>query len=107
MAKGMNWGIFSLLAVIVMVLGGIAAFFIYLARRAATAPLLESARAPVSPRRSASVLGRGGFRKHWALATSPRVGRVRHSCARGAGPAGSIAFPGNRTSGSASTHPIL
>ena len=31
----MNWGIFSLLAVVIFVLGGIAAFFIYLARRAA------------------------------------------------------------------------
>ena len=35
LAKAMNWGILSLLAVVVVVLGGIAAFFIYLARRAA------------------------------------------------------------------------
>ena len=35
LAKAMNWGILSLLAVVVFVLGGIAAFFIYLARRAA------------------------------------------------------------------------
>jgi len=35
MAQGMNWGILSLLAVIVVVLGTVAAFFIYLARRAA------------------------------------------------------------------------
>ena len=34
LAKAMNWGILSLLAVVVFVLGGIAAFFIYLARRA-------------------------------------------------------------------------
>jgi hypothetical protein len=33
MAKGMNWGIFSLLAVIVSVLGGVAGFFIFLARK--------------------------------------------------------------------------
>ena len=33
LAKGMNWGIFSLLAVVVSVLGGIASFFVYLARR--------------------------------------------------------------------------
>jgi hypothetical protein len=33
LASGMNWGIFSLLAVIVPVLGGVAAFFIYLARK--------------------------------------------------------------------------
>ena len=37
MANGMNWGILSLLAVVVCVLGGIAAFFIYLARKAAAA----------------------------------------------------------------------
>ena len=37
-AESMNWGIFSLLAVVVFVLGGIAAFFIFLARRAAMFP---------------------------------------------------------------------
>ena len=37
MAKGMNWGIFTLLAVIVSVLGGIAGFFIFLARKSANA----------------------------------------------------------------------
>src|SRR6266566_2014279 len=35
MAQGMNWGIFSLLAVVVLVLGAFAAFFVYLAKRAA------------------------------------------------------------------------
>ncbi|MEW6160616.1 MAG: hypothetical protein AB1813_24565 [Verrucomicrobiota bacterium] len=35
MAKGMNMGIFSLLGVILFVLGGIASFFIYLAVRTA------------------------------------------------------------------------
>jgi len=35
LAQGMNWGILSLLAVVVFVLGSIAAFFIFLARRAA------------------------------------------------------------------------
>jgi len=35
LARAMNWGIVSLLAVVVVVLSGIAAFFIYLARRAA------------------------------------------------------------------------
>lgn len=35
MAKGFNWGIVSLLAVVLSVLGGIAGFFFYLARRAA------------------------------------------------------------------------
>ncbi|HZV35678.1 MAG TPA: hypothetical protein VFB72_13975 [Verrucomicrobiae bacterium] len=35
LAKGMDWGIFSLLFVIVCVLGTIASFFIYLARKSA------------------------------------------------------------------------
>jgi hypothetical protein len=35
MASGMNWGIMSLLGVIVLVLGGVASFFIYLAKRSA------------------------------------------------------------------------
>jgi heme/copper-type cytochrome/quinol oxidase subunit 2 len=33
MADGMNWGIFTLMGVIVPVLGGFLAFFIYLIRR--------------------------------------------------------------------------
>jgi hypothetical protein len=36
MAKGMNWGILSLLAVITAVLGGVASFFVYLAKKSAT-----------------------------------------------------------------------
>ena len=43
LAKAMNWGIVSLLAVVVFVLGGIAAFFIYLARRAAMTAGVETA----------------------------------------------------------------
>lgn len=35
MAVGMNWGIFSLLAIILMMLGGVAGFFVFLARRSA------------------------------------------------------------------------
>lgn len=35
MAKGMNWGIFSLLAVIVPMLVAIASFFVFLARKSA------------------------------------------------------------------------
>ena len=42
LAKAMNWGILSLLAVVVFVLGGIAAFFIYLARRAAMTAAAET-----------------------------------------------------------------
>lgn len=36
LAEGMNWGIFTLLLVVIGVLGGISAFFIYIARRSAT-----------------------------------------------------------------------
>lgn len=35
LARGMNAGIFSLLVVVVFVLGGCAAFFVYLAKRSA------------------------------------------------------------------------
>jgi hypothetical protein len=37
MAAGMNWGILSLLGMIVTVLGGVAGFFIYLAARSSRA----------------------------------------------------------------------
>ena len=42
LAAGMNWGIFSLLAVVVSVLSGIASFFIFLARKAAMTPPLDA-----------------------------------------------------------------
>jgi hypothetical protein len=38
LTQGMNWGIFSLLAVVGCVLGGVASFAIFLARKAAAAP---------------------------------------------------------------------
>jgi hypothetical protein len=51
LAQGMNWGIFSLLGVVVTVLGGIACCGIFLARRAAAhaASMSASAPAPASP----------------------------------------------------------
>ena len=52
MAQGMNWGIMSLLVVVGTVLGGVAAFFVYLARRAATAAAessVASLRASTNP----------------------------------------------------------
>ena len=36
LAEGMNWGIFTLLVIIMGVLGAISAFFIFIARRSAT-----------------------------------------------------------------------
>ncbi|MEW6306379.1 MAG: hypothetical protein AB1705_23180 [Verrucomicrobiota bacterium] len=38
MAQGLNWGIFVLLGVVSTVLAGIASFFVFLARRAASLP---------------------------------------------------------------------
>ncbi len=38
LARGMNMGIFSLLAVITCVLGGLSAFFVFLAKRASQHP---------------------------------------------------------------------
>ena len=35
MAQGMNWGIFSLLGIVALVLGGVAGFFVFLARKSA------------------------------------------------------------------------
>jgi hypothetical protein len=47
LALGMNMGIFSLLGVVVCVLGGIASFFIYLARRAAIMPTAPGNNVPL------------------------------------------------------------
>ncbi|HVV00633.1 MAG TPA: hypothetical protein VHH88_04680 [Verrucomicrobiae bacterium] len=47
LAKGMNWGIFTLLGVIVLVLGAIATVSFVLARRASACSARESA--PASP----------------------------------------------------------
>jgi heme/copper-type cytochrome/quinol oxidase subunit 2 len=45
LAQGMTWGILTLLVVVVAVLGGIATFFAYLARRAS----MVSPEASISP----------------------------------------------------------
>jgi len=52
LAKAMNWGILSLLGVVVFVLGGIAAFFIYLARRAAMTARVETPVPEIPPETS-------------------------------------------------------
>ena len=46
LADGMNSGIFALLGVVALVLGGIATFFVFLARRAATLAAAEAASGP-------------------------------------------------------------
>ncbi len=77
MAQGMNWGIFTLLGVIVAVLGGVAAFFVYLARRSAAlatesaSPTPGRANAPASPQ-PLSFPGRLGFSETLALPTEPQ-----------------------------------
>ena len=43
MAKGMNWGILSLLGVVVMVLGSVASFFVFIGKKAAAANDLPGA----------------------------------------------------------------
>ena len=51
MAKGMNWGIFSLLGVVAVVLGSIATFFVFIGKRSAaasTAPETDPATKPDS-----------------------------------------------------------
>lgn len=47
LAEGMNFGILTLLVVIVSVLAGVASFFVYLARRSGSLP--EAGAAAVSP----------------------------------------------------------
>jgi hypothetical protein len=47
MAKGMNWGIFSLLAVVAMVLGGVTSFFVFLAKKSAAVTAASVAAAMV------------------------------------------------------------
>lgn len=44
LAQGMNWGIFSLLVVVVGVLGSIGGFFIYLARKSAAVSAAAAAK---------------------------------------------------------------
>jgi len=76
LAQGMNWGIFSLLGVVVMVLGGVAAFFVFLARRSALLAAgsaagkgEQAAAAPglaVATGRNAGITWQG-MRTHWRL----------------------------------------
>lgn len=40
LARGMNWGIFTLLFVVVCVLGGFATFFVYLVKKSSDAALV-------------------------------------------------------------------
>lgn len=84
LAAGMNWGIFTLLGTIVLVLGGVAAFFIYLARKSARMPIAAEVAAGLDDaplkRRSAPVLG---HRDAWSARGSskgPALARARERC---------------------------
>ncbi len=115
MAKGMNWGIFSLLVVVVLVLGGIASFFVYLARRSAvaagisaTAPSPTAINASWPGRRGALGLRRSILRKHWIIGSFLPARRGRARCARGQVNPDSVAFEGtSRKMGPQSGNPIL
>lgn len=48
MAKGMNWGILSLLGVVAVVLGSVASFFVFLGKRSAAVNSQETS-APQQP----------------------------------------------------------
>lgn len=92
MAAGMNWGILSLLGIIVFVLGGVAGFFVFLARRSAAtqAELLPAQAAAAIPGFEDStpsdlepVAARGGLGQTSALARrrakcAPTASRARH-----------------------------
>jgi hypothetical protein len=105
MAAGMNWGILSLLGMIVLVLGGVAGFFIFLAKRSAvvaqTATSAQLAQtwdaswttASEPPEAVESIaLARGGFRRSSSLA------RQRRHCAQaGSEPVSPVGPRGSRS----------
>jgi hypothetical protein len=82
LAAGMNWGIFSLLGTILVVLGGVAAFFVFLAKRAAAATPPAAGAAEALP----PLAGRGGHslasRLLRQVRTVPAPARRRRSCAQ-------------------------
>lgn len=107
MAAGMNWGIISLLGMIVAVLGGVAGFFVFLIRRSVkAAPATEAALAqswdahwpvveqPAEQAFVAEPLPRGGLKRESSLA------RQRKHCAHGGvrPPSGAATTPSERGS---------
>ena len=104
MAAGMNWGIVSLLTMIVLVLGGVAGFFVFLIRRAALSPaaapggaLAQSWEAswPVSASATREPIEqawpRGGLKRDSNLA------RQRKHCASSRGTSTTLAAPRSRS----------
>lgn len=104
MAAGMNWGIVSLLTMIVLVLGGVAGFFVFLIRRADLSPAAQPGGAlaqsweaswPVSASPTCEpieeALSRGGLNRNSNLA------RQRKRCASSRGTSTTLAAPRSRS----------
>jgi len=60
MVRGMNWGIVSLLVIVVCVLGGVAAFFVHVARRSAAVGQARTGAADFRPVHETERKGRMG-----------------------------------------------
>jgi hypothetical protein len=75
MAAGMNWGIFSLLAMIVLVLVGVAGFFFFVIRRSAASAASTSA--AVAKSWAASWAGTASSPRHFEEPPQPRAGLMR------------------------------
>lgn len=102
MAAGMNWGILSLLGMIIFVLGGVAGFFVFLARRSAS--LAHRVAEPTSAGGldlnesgetaqvvvTEPIFARGGFGRSSGLA------QTRKSCASSHGHPGALPMPRGR-----------
>jgi len=86
MAAGMNWGIFTLLGTIVFVLGGVAGFFVFLARRSSAMAKVHEEK--VSPSLDEKFLDGAELSNTLPLAARGGLGRVsalaqqRTRCAR-------------------------
>jgi hypothetical protein len=134
LAKGMNWGIVTLLGTVLLVLGGIAAFFVSLARRSAALAREAEAGAAVAeagaadlglPCRSAAVRGPGRamlprravarcgrlsrrhVRKALACAREASAAVSRFLCSRGGLGGHARTLRARQRPGSSSTNPLL
>jgi len=96
MAAGMNWGILSLLGMIVVVLGGVTAFFVFLARKAAAVAATEAlseavtrSEASWTPHsKDADVVDGETLAYRGSLKHSPALAHPPHRCPPAQRPAG-------------------
>ena len=104
MAAGMNWGIVSLLTMIVLVLGGVAGFFVFLIRRAALSPAAEPGGAlaqsweaswPVSASATSEPVEEALHRA--GLTRDSNLARHRKRCASSRGTSTTLAAPRSRS----------